>query len=563
MRIFLIIFIIFAAAALATTTTATATATATTPKSITVAVDVAVAVGERDHLDDYSGSTFPSYKLNYYNGELEDLDIYYQKKILDNYWPTSLMELRDFFSEELIEGYRCPNTLLNKYYDYIHYLYRLLALSYLYESINDYKSVVEKLRLEKTKVCIVDWPTFVNKCKPKTLEMIKFKKRSAVLFEHLASEDRVTRYFTAKEKELWFKNLKATREDPPPKGITYTRIHDWCYINNISCSEIGPNNLVNVMNDACQNDKEIFLKICSEEDTLYGVSLAPILKDLLSEAHTMPLINIEGKGRGCLDRFVNIFRRKERVPIYLNDLFWEAYHKISLSRSTAEQRYPQGRIFVAGSLKEFDDKGLNLSLFLMPSPSPSPIPVVAVITPKPTPKPIALVVAKDDKQPTIKPIPTPTPIPTVKPTIDLPKLSAFEDACASARAKAQEASITSKENNKQEAIPVNMNKFKKDYSFTPKTLKFLLKAISQYKTQEALTYMKKHDGLGEKRSPLPLVFLKIMIDQRDYHALFNIVRIVGEEFYVINDLEKKKDPILVKFKTDDATAEWQILVSAM
>ncbi|MBF0297412.1 MAG: hypothetical protein HQK51_01755 [Oligoflexia bacterium] len=510
----------------------------------------AVLLGEWDNSnEDYFGPTFPTYKFNFYSGEYEDKENFYQKNFVNSLWPTPLIDLQKYFSEEFLEGYRCSNTLLNKYVSYIHYLYRLQTLSYLYESLNDYKINVEKLRLNKTKVCSIDWVKFIAECKPKSQEMIKFKKRSEVLFERLAEEDKILKYFSNSEKDEWLKKLVATKDDPPPKGITYTRIHDWCYLNNLSCENIKTTNLSSVMNDACMSDKSIFLSVCSEEDHLFGVSIAPILKDLLAEAHTMSLINSEGKGKGCLDRFVNIFRKKERVPIYLQDLFWEAYNQISYSKLEGEQRYPQGRIFAAGSLKEFDDKGLELSLFLKPSPIPVP---TIILTAKPSPP---VIVAKVDKLtpkiiPKIIPKTIPTPIPTIIPTPEPAKLSAFEEACATVATKSA-------------LVTVNMNKFKKDYSLTPKRLKYLLKNIEQYKTQEALMAMKKLDKLGSSESPLPLVFLKLMIDQRDYHGLFNIVRIVGEEFYVINDLEKKKNPVLILLKADEATAEWQIMIKAI
>ena len=57
------------------------------------------------------------------------------------------------------------------------------------------------------------------------------------------------------------------------------------------------------------------------------------------------------------------------------------------------------------------------------------------------------------------------------------------------------------------------------------------------------------------------MFLKYLIDF-DYHqGLWNILAILGDHFYVLNDIEKKSDPIKIHLSNDLSTNYgWQIEV---
>jgi hypothetical protein len=73
--------------------------------------------------------------------------------------------------------------------------------------------------------------------------------------------------------------------------------------------------------------------------------------------------------------------------------------------------------------------------------------------------------------------------------------------------------------------------------------------------------MKSYDLLGSKEAPVGLVFLKFLIDTENHQGLYNIVQVLGEKFYVMNDLEKKSDPHYIEFKNDASTRNrWQIIL---
>ena len=73
--------------------------------------------------------------------------------------------------------------------------------------------------------------------------------------------------------------------------------------------------------------------------------------------------------------------------------------------------------------------------------------------------------------------------------------------------------------------------------------------------------MKKFDLLGERGAPMRLLFLKYLIDN-DYHqGLYNILAVIGDTFYVRNDIDKEEIPYLVKLKNDVSTNNrWQFFI---
>ena len=76
--------------------------------------------------------------------------------------------------------------------------------------------------------------------------------------------------------------------------------------------------------------------------------------------------------------------------------------------------------------------------------------------------------------------------------------------------------------------------------------------------------MKKFDKLGSRKAPVPLSFLKFLILNEKHQGLFNIVLVLGEQFYVTNNIDKnisRNESELVKLKNDAETNfKWQIYI---
>ena len=72
--------------------------------------------------------------------------------------------------------------------------------------------------------------------------------------------------------------------------------------------------------------------------------------------------------------------------------------------------------------------------------------------------------------------------------------------------------------------------------------------------------MKDFDKLGEKSAPMRLLFLKYLIDNNYHQGLYNVLAILGEKFYVKNDLVKKDSKAYrMQIQNDESTNNrWQL-----
>ena len=106
-----------------------------------------------------------------------------------------------------------------------------------------------------------------------------------------------------------------------------------------------------------------------------------------------------------------------------------------------------------------------------------------------------------------------------------------------------------------------MDFFKEDFIFSDSLTTKLHKPLAIYQTQKALKEMKKYDALGEKKAPLRLLFLKYLIDNNYHQGLYNIISVLGESFYIKNDIDGENDAYFIKIQNDYSTNnQWQIYV---
>lgn len=109
--------------------------------------------------------------------------------------------------------------------------------------------------------------------------------------------------------------------------------------------------------------------------------------------------------------------------------------------------------------------------------------------------------------------------------------------------------------------PVDMSQFSQEFTFSPQVVRAISAPLKDFQTREALEDLKRFDKLGTKRQPVRLLFLKLLIDQEEHTGLWNIVGVLGNTFYVINDLEKKRIPVVVELKNDESTGHiWQLTI---
>jgi hypothetical protein len=258
--------------------------------------------------------------------------------------------------------------------------------------------------------------------------------------------------------------------------------------------------------------------------------------EIILGSNVANVINEQGNAKECLDRFSKLNAEKESSYAIWTKMLPTLYLYV---KDNLPARFLQGRLFLPGALKEFDDKGLKEFLFVentpTPTPSPTPTPIIVVTkvaTPTPTPK---IVITK-----------TPTPTPSPTPTPILVKKSSFLLACEKL------------DREKLAQVELDMDLFKQDLNLTPEIVEKLKTRLTPFQTRQALQDMKEYDKFGTKEVPVKLVFLKYLIETSQHQGLFNMRAVLGNNFYVQNDIDKTSKgnyypARLILLKNDEST----------
>lgn len=492
-----------------------------------------IYVGEHD-AKTYSGPISPDFNFSDINGRIEFVDDAFIKNFFGQYSSQELHDISTLWFNEIPTKASCPDFFLNENISYIRYLYRLLTISYLFEGVKDYNRTLFLMGESKTRSCSLNWKDTFSQCKPKEVEMKKFIKR--VKGQYLKTLDKASYKRLAKSKyKLWAKKFSAGDD----KSVSYYRYKEWCKSNPSDCKYSKFGNIKRALIKACDYDKEVIQQLCSETDSLFGASYVKKAVQILHKSNAGNVINMGGHGLQCIERYVGLFKERERKYPFLTKIF-DIIYKDMIKKKKA---YVEGELFLPGALKEFDDKGLSDFIFVAPKPKAKPK-LIVVIKPKPKPtpkpKPKAVVV--------VKPKPKPKPIP--KPVIVKKKfISQFQLA------------VDRMPKTYRKRSDVSMDLFKNDFIFTTKMIKTLDKPLKVYQTREALTDMKSYDKLGSKEEPVRLIFLKYLIDHDSHQGLYNIVGVLGNRFWVKNDIDKKNKPVYVELHNDkDTKYRWIITV---
>lgn len=489
-----------------------------------------VHLGERQ-TPEYFGPLSPSYKFSNQLGEITFEDTEFFDYYIPSVTSIDLHKLDSMWRNEFPVKSNCPDFYLNKNIDYIRYLYRLISISYIFESLKEYHSLMYEIGGDES-LCSLEWKDTLNKCRPKSLEMKKFVKRAQTRYLENWNAGKLNKLNKA-DRRRWIKNFRNLR----PRGVAKTRTFKWLIESGYSTENFTLKNSREALGRVCKEDSRLMLTLCSEKDDVYGLSYIPESIELLYKSNAANVINSGGHGLSCLKRYSKLFRKKERLYPDLQLIFALMGKQLRAKNS----RYVQGELFLPGALKEFDDKGLGDFLFVeaKPKPKPKPKPIIVIKPkpmPKPKPKPVVAAVAK----PKAKPKPKPKPKPVVK-------VSAFEQA------------VTKLIKQGRKSVSVDMKLMKRDFVFTKAMVKALKAPLKDYQTREALSDMRKYDGLGKKSEPMRLIFLKYLIENNLHQGLYNIVSVVGDRFWLLNDIDGKTRPVYAEIVNSEKTKfKWQI-----
>jgi hypothetical protein len=489
-----------------------------------------VFLGEK-RTDNYSGPLDPRSVYSDKVGTLILLDDLFKEQYINQQIQEEAFGLHRYWFSEVVEKSTCPDITLGENLDYIRYLYRLVTMSYLFEGLK----LSNKLAVElgDKKICAISYKEIFGSCSPQSADMKKFHTR---VYGKFVNEIDKLKYQTFSKSDIQsflaeFYASSSLSTDP-----VYSRFHDWCISNKKNCRSLSLAEIKTGLGNFCENDKQVIQQICSEKDSFYGLSLIEKPSDLIKTSNAFNLINQSGMGEECLRRYSKIFASKETSYPQLIKQYPLLYSHLVKNNS----RYIQGELFLPGALKEFDMKGLSDFLSALKPPKVEPVIVQIKRKPKPKPAPVVVVAPKPvETAPAVAIAPPPEPA--------KPKVSEFERAAFAIKS------------GDVDGIRLDMDIFRDDFEFSSEMIVELSAPIKKFQTRSALLDMKAYDLLGTLQTPVGLVFLKFLIDTENHQGLYNIVTVLGDKFYVVNDLEKKKEAQYMELRNDSTTGNrWTI-----
>lgn len=484
-------------------------------------------LGEKK-LDSYSERYQPLIFQDMYQGKISFEDEIFFQNFFQPYLFQKEADYSFFLRSELSGGMICSNELLSEHFDDIRFSYRLITLSYLLEGQWHLKLMSDHLGLKNG--CQFDLNNWLKSCRPKSSEMKKFVSRLEQ-YRPRYDETLPNDY----KKSHWWKEFSTSNY----KWYSQYRLQNHC---QGKCTEESlPQNFKNV----CENDQKIMNLICSEIDDIYGLSTNRDAYYLLGLSNIINTYNKRGEAMGCLRRFSEVMAHKEVRYDVLNQLFPSLQ---TFLRQRYQERFLQGRVFFFGSGKEFEEKGLS-NLYVKEQP-------IQIAKAPEEPKPIVKApVVKPEIKKTVEKGPE-------KKVAEAPKKAPIKEIVGPVKsAFLQAAELRDADN--LERVEVDMLKLKYDYVFSLNMINTLSERLKTFMTREALAEMMAYDKLGTREGPVPLMFLKYMIDMQEHHGLWNIISVLGDKFYVSNEIDASFNPKaeFVQLMNNETTGrQWQIFI---
>ncbi len=476
-------------------------------------------------LTDYSERWQPLIFQDPYLGRIQFSDEKFLQEYFQSYIFREEKDYSFFLKSELPGGAMCSNEDLGKNFDEIRYSYRLITLSYLLEARWHLNLMANTLRMKNS--CGFDVLTWAKNCRPKSDDMKKFVDR-VIRFKPRYTEKLPPTY----DRKAFMTSFRKGELE----WYSQYRVRDVC---GIGC---GEDRLEESFTKACAQSDEILNLICSEEDEIMGMSGQRDAYFLLGQSNIINTFNKSGEAMGCLRRFSEVLSHREVSYPGLKNLFPPLH---SMLRIKHKERFLQGRTFFFGAGKEFEQKGLT-DLYVEDQPLVVTTPEAPKVETKKPDEPVKVTKVEPEAPKKIEEPQAPSIV-----EIRTPQKSAFLQA----------AELRTQGNLPR--MEVDMLKLKYDYIFTLNMMNNLSKRLKTFMKREALVEMMTYDKLGTSEGPVPLLFLKFMIDMEEHQGLWNLVSVVGERFYVSNEIDAafNPKPELIQLVNDDSTGRnWQIFI---
>lgn len=461
-----------------------------------------------------STSTFNNLKLQTNEKNKSYLESFISRELL--------YEKIDVFNN-IMESSICSNADLSVAKDYFRFSHRLLAMSYLYEAISAFDYTQKKLGQDNT--CNNDLKSALKSCYPKTIDMKNFIVNLKVYNRY-----EKTKYLDAKYSVKSFnENFENGFSEGKYSDLLHYRLKN------------KPENIKTAIKKVCKDDSELFQLICNEQDSMYGMSEVFESYNLLNQSNVFNYLEGKINISGCLKRYKKEMVYLEKKYNVIKSIFPYLYQSLNVSNNKT------GPVFKLGTLREFTDKGLSLY--------EERIGVAILKKKKPVVKEVKLFVEKVITKEVIKEMAT--NVGAKNPKIDPPQKVKLDTKSEFLKSKEYLKS------NSLESIPLNMEDFKYDYLITLKLKDTLDQKLAYFLIRKNLQRLKDQDFFGSQKAPVPLIFVKYMIDYDKHKDLFTLIDILGDKFYTMNDIDKNDPNPISSIKLENnikTNFKWQIVL---
>ncbi len=470
--------------------------------SLELSAQLKEGLGEKS-FDQYIGPHTPEFRVVRSDGSFILKDDQFRDEFPIQLISEDFLYLKRFTLEYILPKFTCHPRIYEENYDYMAFLFRLVAISKKYKALKKVHLSLYQVG-EKENKCKLDYSSIFGQCRPRSKEMKKFLSRVDNYFPDLIDWGKYP---------IFLKN-KSTSKLLRYHGDEFERV--------LSSGHDLESQLVN----SCQKLKKSINSLCSEQDKLFGMSFDLANQRYVKESAPFRTLDSKGRGEECLAQFVSLNAKKEQVS---------NYNQFILS-NTLER---DDEIFYYGSLKEFDEQGVTLI-------EKAEVSKEVVVAKKEVKMPKPIVVAKiENPKKVVRP-----KVVKIKERSNVIKikLTALKEAVT----RHLKTGIS---------IDVDLVKMRTDYTYSKSLLSKLNGSLRPYQTRKALTEMRKYDNLGSIQTPLSFLFLRYLLDFELHQGLFNLTGVLGDEFYIINDIEKEKKPIKIRLlNTRETNNRWKMSV---
>jgi hypothetical protein len=417
---------------------------------------------------------------------------------------------------EFNQGIECSDEEYRKQILMIKEMIQTLKMSYLLESLFALDHQSELLNIKSTCWDVKKIERVCSSNNKQIQSIVKFIQSTSMFSKNHIGKDHSYKSYYGSLKEDLKKNLHHS--------FLLSRIN---HRPTSSVDEIS-----DILPQLCHEDWQMLEKVCHGNDSFYALTQQPQFIYQLKNADLF--LNLQHISPACLQKMSLNYEQKE-----IKNNFWTQSLPFLIQEISAHGISSLGRVFQMTFLQSFK-------------------PIVSekkIIVQKELPKKKIHLTVKTNQKILVKKVPEKASAPIIKVEEKL-----LEPEYILKRDKIFKKSYNDLLSSGNQFVLLDRLAFKYDYVFSPEQLKLLKINLVNFSSFEAIKEMKERDYMGSYQSPIPLSFLKYLIDSGNYTGIYNLINILGENFWVQNNFDLPHDKVFIRIFYDEKIHDWEIML---